>query len=357
LFRNDAGTAYSTTISLIQSLPDNPQRAQIRNGRRQGAILPPIVQTIHKLHRSLQSAISMPTFGLDQDRVAGSSGETDMVDYPSRFAWYELITTDIAAAKAFYAEVVGWGAQDASTSDLAYTFFTSEGVAVGGLMDLPENARKLGATPRWMGYVGVNDVDATADRIRRLGGAVYVPPTDSNIGRISVVADPQTATLGLVKGLKPGQQRPAEPGKPGRVSWHELLAADWEKAAAFYGELFGWQKAGAEIGPTDTYQLFSAGGPTIGGIFTKLPEDPVPFWLFYFNIGDIDAAAERVKAAGGQIFKGPLELPGGSWIARCRDPQGATFALQGKRNQEGIGWSTEWDGFSSKGRLVTKPRG
>jgi uncharacterized protein len=280
-----------------------------------------------------------------------------MVDYPGRFAWYELITTDTAGAKAFYSEVVGWGAQDASTPDLAYTLFTAEGTSVTGLMDLPEHARKLGATPRWMGYVGVNDVDATADRIKRLGGAIYVPPADSNIGRISVVADPQAATLALVKGLKPGQQKPAELGKPGHVGWHELLAADWEKAFAFYGELFGWQKAAADIGPTHTYQLFSAGGQTIGGMFTKFPQDPVPYWLYYFNVGDIDAAVERANAGGGEVFKGPLELPSGSWIARCRDPQGAAFALQGQRSQAGIGWSTEWDGFSSKGRLVIKPRG
>ena len=78
--------------------------------------------------------------------------------------------------------------------------FTARDASVSGLMDLPEEARKMGATPRWMGYVSVKDVDATADRIKRLGGAVYVPPTNSNIGRISVVADPQTATLALVKG-------------------------------------------------------------------------------------------------------------------------------------------------------------
>jgi len=131
----------------------------------------------------------------------GLSGETGLVDHHGRFAWYELITADPAGARAFYTTVVGWGAQDASTSDLAYTLLTSEGVPVAGLMDLPEDARKMGATPRWMGYVSVKDTDATADRIRRLGGAVYVPPTDSNIGRIAVVADPQTATLGLVKGL------------------------------------------------------------------------------------------------------------------------------------------------------------
>ena len=288
-----------------------------------------------------------------------------MVDCHGRFAWYELITTDMPAAKAFYAKVLGWGARDASTPDLAYTLFTAAGALVSGLMDLPEDARKLGATPRWMGYVGVDDVDATADRIKRLGGAVYVPPTNSNIGRISVVADPQMATLGLVEGLKPGQQPPADLDEAGRVGWHELLAADLQKAFAFYSELFGWQKADAEIAPTDTYQLFSAGGQTIGGMLTKRPVEPVPYWLYYFNVGDIDAAAARVKTGGGRIFEGPLALPGGSWVARCTDPQGAFFALQGNRSQDGIGrtagsevgWSTEWSGISSRGRLVTKPRG
>jgi hypothetical protein len=289
--------------------------------------------------------------------VCSWNGESDMVDHHGRFTWYELMTTDRAAAEVFYAKVLGWEAQDVSTPDLAYTLFTAESTSVSGLLDLPKEARKLGATPRWMGYVGVNDVDAVAERIKRLGGAVYVPPTNSNIGRISVVADPQTATLALVKGLKPGHPKPAEFGKAGRVGWHELLAADREKAFAFYGELFGWQKADAEIDRTETYRLFSAAGQTIGGMFDKPPEEQVPFWLYYFNVGDIDAATERVRSSGGQVFAaGPVELPGGIWIVRCKDPQGAAFALQGKRSQEGIGWSTEWDGFSSRGRLVTKSR-
>ena len=70
-----------------------------------------------------------------------------------------------------------------------------------------------------------------------------------------------------------------------------------------------------------------------------------------------------MKTGGGRIFEGPLELPGGSWVARCMDPQGAVFALQGKRSgwlgepARNVGWSTEWSGISSRGRLVTKPRG
>jgi predicted enzyme related to lactoylglutathione lyase len=280
-----------------------------------------------------------------------------MVAHHGRFVWYELLTTDGAAAKAFYTEVMDWAAEDASTPDLAYALFSAATAAVGGLMELPEDARKMGATPRWMGYVSVTDVNVAADRLKRLGGAVYVAPTDSNIGRISIVADPQTATLALVEGLKPDKQQSSAPGKPGHVGWHELLAADRDKAIAFYGELFGWQKEDAEISRTKAYQLFSAGGQTIGGMFTKPPTDPVPYWYFYFNVSDIDAAAERVKTAGGRIFEGPLEVPGDNWIVRCADPQGAAFALQGKRGQDGIAWSTEWEGISSRGRLLgTKPR-
>jgi predicted enzyme related to lactoylglutathione lyase len=289
----------------------------------------------------------------------------DMDGHHGCFAWYELMTTDMAAAKAFYASVLGWDAQDASKPDLAYALFTAASAPIGGLMELPQQARKMGATPRWMGYVGVADVDAVANRIAGLGGTIHVPPTNSNIGRIAVVADRQTAVFALVEAREPAHPQPADLDAPGRVGWHELLAADWANAFAFYAELFGWQKADAERGPTDTYQLFAAGGQTIGGICTKRPVEPVPYWLYYFNVGDIDVAAERVRSGGGRVFEGPFEVPGGTWIARCIDPQGAIFALQGKRRADAIardpasevGWSTEWSGISSRGRLVTKPRG
>ena len=262
-----------------------------------------------------------------------------MDNYHGHFVWYELMTTDVAAAKAFYTRVVGWGMKDASTPDLAYTLFTVGKASVTGLINLPEDARKMGATPRWIGYVGVKDVDAAVDRIKRLGGTLHVPPTDiPDISRFSVVADPQMATLALVKWLNPSQQQAAELDKPGRVGWHELLTADWETAFAFYSELFDWQKADTNIDPMGTYQLFSAGGQTIGGMYSKPPTVPVPFWLFYFNVGDIDVATERVRAGGGQVLEGPFETPGGSWIARCTDPQGAMFALEGKRSHNAIGY-------------------
>jgi uncharacterized protein len=254
------------------------------------------------------------------------------------FVWYELTTTDAEAAKAFYTDVVGWGMRDASMPGTAYTLFTAGEVAVAGLTGLPAEARKMGAQPRWTGYVGVGDVDDTTDQLRRLGGTVYVPPTDvPDVSRFSIVADPQAATLALVRWLNPDEQQPAAPSLPGHVGWHELSAVDWEQAFAFYGELFGWQKVDADFGGIGTYLIFSAGGHSIGGMFTKPPTVPMPFWLYYFNVGDIDAAAKRVKAGGGRILEGPLEARGGNRIVRCADPQGAMFALRAGRH-EAVGY-------------------
>ena len=283
-----------------------------------------------------------------------------MVNQLGHFAWYELLTTDVAAAGAFYGKVIGWGGKDTSTPELAYTLLTAGDVPVGGLMEIPEEGRRLGATPRWVGYVAVDDIGATATKIRRLGGAVLLPPTDSNIGRVSVVADPQKATFALVSGLTYGQRQPGGLDELGRVGWHELLAEDRNKVFDFYGELFGWQKASGETDPADPYQLFSAAGQTIGGMLTKLPSVSQPCWLYYFNVDDIGTAAERVNNGGGRVLQGPIELQDGCWITRCADPQGALFALQGTRGQRDterssaseVAWSAKWGGIASQGRMV-----
>jgi uncharacterized protein len=266
-------------------------------------------------------------------------GETGVVNFHGRFVWYELMTTDREVAKAFYPSVVGWGARDASVPGPAYSLFTIGDAPVAGLMNLPEEARRTGAAPHWIGYVGVDDVDAAVDRVRELGGAVYAPPTDvPDISRFSVVADPQMATLALVTGRRSGQAHAGGLGTRGRVGWHELLAADWEKAFSFYGKLFGWQKADKHFGAMGTYQGFSAGGEPIGGMFTKPAALPLPFWLYYFNVDGIERVAKRVEAGGGQILYGPTEIPGGPWIVHCTDPQGAIFALLDRRGRKAVGY-------------------
>jgi len=289
---------------------------------------------------------------------ASAKGEM-MVDVVGRFAWYELLTTDLAAARDFYADVVGWSARDAADPRFAYSVFAAGEMQVAGLMELPLEGRRMGATPRWVGYVAVDDLDAAVDRIRRLGGVVYVPPTETNIGRIAIVTDPQKATLALAEGLKP-ERRVAGKDEPGHVGWHELLAVDAKAAFAFYSEMFGWQRTDSKANPMESYQLFSAGGRLMGGMFTKLPFFPLPFWLYYFNVPDVDAAAKRVVSGGGRIMQGPNELPGVGWIVWCTDPQGAMFALQGAASEGAVerlsvaelGWSAAWGGFASRGKLI-----
>ena len=280
----------------------------------------------------------------------------------AHFAWYELLTTDMAAARSFYGSVLGWTARDAATSKFAYSVFNAGDAPVCGLMELSLEGRKMGATPRWVGYVAVDDLDLAVDRLRQLGGAVYVPPTKTNIGRIAIVADPQKATFALAQGLKHCPP-PSEAVELGRVGWHELLAGEWRAAFAFYHELFGWQRTQSGVGSLESYQLLSAGDRTIGGMFTKLPIAPIPFWLYYFNVPDIAVATDRVMAGGGRTVQGPNQLPDVGWIAWCVDPQGAMFALQAASNQSGVerpssaelGWSTTWGAFASRGRLVAGP--
>ena len=288
-----------------------------------------------------------------------------MIEQFAIFAWYELLTTDVSAAQSFYGKVVGWDVQDASTSEFAYRLFTVGGKPVAGLMDLPLEGQKKGATPRWVGYVVVEDVDRVVGQLKCLGGTVYVPPTDSNIGRLAVVADPQTATLALVKGLKYGGPD-TEPGGVGRVCWHELFATDAKAAFEFYGGLLGWEKAEPMTAPIESYQLFAAGERTMGGMFNKIANAPVPFWLYYFEVADLDLAMRLVRAERGQITRGPIALWGDVWIAHCIDSQGAVFALQGKRTKTKeaddpqsapqIGWSAKWGDISSRGRLVGTKR-
>ena len=107
-----------------------------------------------------------------------------------------------------------------STPNFAYRVLTADAAPVSGLMALPAEGLQRGARPRWVGYVAVDDLDAGTNRLKALGGTTYVPPTDSNIGRIAIIADPQTATLALVQGLKPSAQpsQRRQPDRPGRLA-------------------------------------------------------------------------------------------------------------------------------------------
>jgi len=245
-----------------------------------------------------------------------------------KFVWYDVMTTDTKAAETFYRRVMGWNAQDSGMADRSYTLLSAGSTMVGGLMPIPEDARKAGIPPAWMGYIGVDDVDAYAGRVWTAGGAIHRAPEDiPGVGRFAVAADPHGA--GFILFTPNSDQQPAQvpPGTPGHIGWHELYAGDRENAFAFYSGLFGWTKAEAVETPVGLYQTFATGDAPVGGMMTKPPHMPSSGWLYYFNVDACDAAIGRVQDNGGQVLHGPVPVPGGSWITQCRDPQGAMFAM------------------------------
>ena len=119
------------------------------------------------------------------------------------FVWYELMTSDPAAATAFYTKVVGWTAADSGMPGMQYTLVSAGADQVGGIMATPEEARAMGAPPAWTGYIAVADVDAAAAAITAAGGTQHHAPDDiPGIGRFAVMADPQGAAFIVFRGVE-----------------------------------------------------------------------------------------------------------------------------------------------------------
>ena len=78
--------------------------------------------------------------------LLGSPKGGSMSDIPlGRMCWHELMTTDPEAAPGFYQAITGWGTQDFEGGPEPYKMWTNGGVPLGGLMQLPEEARAAGA--------------------------------------------------------------------------------------------------------------------------------------------------------------------------------------------------------------------
>lgn len=253
------------------------------------------------------------------------------------FVWHELRTTDAKGAEAFYTHVIGWKTKESGDpGGVPYKLFSVGGMDTAGMLELNQPMLDAGMRPEWVGFIGVNDVDAYAKRVEQAGGKLHCEPQDiPGIGRWAYVEDPQGAAFLLFKGsLDYAPPRPPM-GTPGIVGWNELSANDGETAWPFYSGIFGWnQDSTMDMGPMGTYRIFNNGGAPIGALMTRDPKNsPVPFWLYYFNVEDIDAANGRITEKNGQVLMGPHQVPGDQWIILGQDPQGAMFALVGPRKQ------------------------
>jgi uncharacterized protein len=253
------------------------------------------------------------------------------------FIWYELMTPDANGARTFYGAVVGWAIGEASPEFNGYRMIgRADGGMAGGVLQLTDEMRGHGAHPIWLGYVGVDDVDATVTEIGRRGGKTLMPAQDiARVGRIAMVADPQGIPFYVMKPIPPaGREKDASdvfsPTAEQRVAWNELTTPDPAAARQFYGELFGWTSDEfMPMGELGEYRFFAHAGQTIGAVCGVQPGGSKG-WRYYVRVPSIGQAAEAVNANGGSVSMGPHEVPGGDQIVIGQDPQGAEFALVGK---------------------------
>jgi uncharacterized protein len=243
------------------------------------------------------------------------------------------MTSDMNAAEKFYKNVVGWTSAPSEVSPQPYTTFKRSGDApAAGLMNRPDG---MNMPPFWAMYVGVNKLEDAAAHVKKLGGRQLSPVIDiPTIGRMQMVTDPQGAAFYIYEPDPKAPQLPEDAPQVGEGSWHELMTTDAPAALKFYTELFGWTPGDTmDMGPMGKYYMFNRPHGMIGGMMNKPPEmaHVPPNWQIYFLVPDIDAAVERIKANGGQILNGPMEVPGGDQVLNAMDPQGAAFSLHAKK--------------------------
>ena len=237
-----------------------------------------------------------------------------------RFLWHELNTADTAAAQSFYSKVLGWKTQSWDL-DPSYTLFVANSGPVGGTTSESGQAQ-------WISYIGTDDIEATVTQAQELGAVVTKQISDMpNGGRYALLDDPQGASFGVYQSTS--DHGPEKAAKRGEHSWHELATDDYQAAFKFYSALFGWEATGEhDMGaPTGVYFMFGRNGVPVGGIYNRLPEMPPPAWTAYVRVRDTQKVVPKATAAGATLIAGPMEVPGGDWIAQFVDPHGAIFAV------------------------------
>ncbi|MDJ0955178.1 MAG: VOC family protein [Acidimicrobiia bacterium] len=249
---------------------------------------------------------------------------------PGTPSWIDLATTDLAAAKPFYAGLFGWSITEVPSPEGDYCMLYKEEAAVGACYQMSDEMMANGIPSHWATYVTVANLEETLEKVTAGGGTVVQEPHDiPGTGRTAAVQDPSAAVFAL---WEPhghiGSQRVNEPGT---LVWNELQNYDTGSAIAFYSAVFGWTPVTGQM-PTGEYTSFMLNDHPVAGMMAIQPEwGPVPpNWSIYLGVADIAAACDYVAANGGRVEVPPMAVPEVGTFALLQDPQGAYFyGLQG----------------------------
>ena len=250
-----------------------------------------------------------------------------VTSYPhGTFCWADLSTHGGNAAVDFYSQLMGWQTETQDSGfGTSYTMFRQDGHAIAGLAWLTREMSEIPSS--WNNYVSVDDVDALMPTVTEGGGQIIQPPFDVPDGaRIALILDPAGAALCLFQ--QRGNIGAGLINTPGALCWNQLYTREPEAVRVFYSALLGWDFQEDETG---SFMILNQGRAN-GNMITISEDmgDMPSMWLPYFSVADIEAAAERVKALGGAVHMGPLDVGGdiGRFLL-FTDPQGAhCFLIQ-----------------------------
>lgn len=245
------------------------------------------------------------------------------------FCWSQLNASDAAACEPFYASLFGWSASRQDMGGGALTLFTRRKDQVASLMQIPPQAHGASRS-HWMGYVWVEDLDASFAKASALGGTAFVPPSPiPGVGRFAVVGDPGGAILGLFQQNPPVDPAAPAPSGPGTFCWYELATRAVEDSIAFYTALFGWTVRDWPM-EAFTYRLFMRGEDMVGGLMAiSGPEwEGIPnHWMPYVDVADVDERFKAVSGLGGSGCVPPTDIPEVGRFAVVNDPSGGVISM------------------------------
>ncbi|MBR7833652.1 VOC family protein [Actinospica durhamensis] len=242
---------------------------------------------------------------------------------PGSPCWTQLSTSDVDAAKKFYGQLFGWGAEtDPRPEAGGYTMFMLDESPVGAVAPLMNPQQPV----RWMLSFDTKDIDATTAAAKKAGAQVWMEPMDvMDVGRWALLSDPTGAAFSLwQKGSFAGFGKVEEPNTFG---WIDLATRDKDAAVRFYTEVLGWEATDDEM-----YPQVGLAGKEFGGVMDMgemFPADTLSHWNPYFLVSDVDAIADKAKQLGGGVLHGPEDTPmeGGPRIALLHDGQNAPFGV------------------------------
>ncbi|MGW0994461.1 VOC family protein [Streptomyces sp. NPDC002520] len=138
----------------------------------------------------------------------GLTKGVDVASEPGSLCWVELHTPDVAAAAAFYHQVLGLETSSAPFPGGTYTCLNAAGAGedamFGGVVSLSDLPADEGADPHWLPYFEVESTDAVVANAERLGGTVRMPATSvEGVGRMAHLADPYGVRFAVIKGEAP----------------------------------------------------------------------------------------------------------------------------------------------------------